>query len=89
LHNAVINGNVEVVKRLLSAGAEVNVQDKNGKTPLHRAAIVGDVDIVKRLLSAGANPKIQDQDGDTALDVTDEYYDEEVQELLKRHSKQP
>jgi ankyrin repeat protein len=79
------------VKRLLYAGAEVNVQNEDGRTPLHEAAYEGpvEVEVVERLLSAGANPNIQDQDGDPALDVTDEYYDEEVQELLKRHSKQP
>jgi hypothetical protein len=86
LHDAADEGNVEVVKRLLSAGAEVNVRDDFGETPLHDAALRGNVEVVKHLLSAGANPNIQDQDGDTALDVTD---DEEVRELLRRHSKQP
>jgi ankyrin repeat protein len=92
LHQAAHEGNVDVVKRLLSAGAEVNVQeDINGWTPLHGAAYVGDVDVVKRLLSAGANPNIQDQDGEIPLDQTDDVDrtdDEEIQELLRRHSSQ-
>jgi ankyrin repeat protein len=89
LHVAASEGNEEVVKRLLSAGAAVDVQNNyNGETPLHRAAYIRDVEVVKRLLSAGANPNIQDQDGDTALDET-ETDDEEIRELLRRHSKQP
>lgn len=36
LHSACASSNVDVVKRLLEAGATVNVQSEDGATPLAR-----------------------------------------------------
>ena len=38
IHDAVEKGNVEAIKQQLSAGADVNVKDKSGSTPLLLAA---------------------------------------------------
>lgn len=45
-----------VVKALLKAGADVNVQDKNGMTPLLMARATGQKEIAELLLAAGADP---------------------------------
>ncbi len=57
----------EIVELLLEKQANVNLQDKYGKTALMQAAAMGSEDIVMALLKNGANPNLQDQNGRTAL----------------------
>jgi len=47
-------GRTDVVKALLSKGAEVNATDGDNETALMRAAEKGGADIAKMLLNAGA-----------------------------------
>ncbi len=60
-------GNPDDVQRLLDAGADVNFQDRKGKTALHRAAKAGFVDTVELLLEQGASVYLRDSKGETAL----------------------
>jgi len=52
LHFAVFARNIDIVKCLVSAGADVNAKNVEGRTPLHFAR---NIDIVKCLVSAGAD----------------------------------
>ena len=52
---------------LLNAGANPNVRDHMGITPLHRVADRGDSTAVAWLLDAGANANVQNQFGWTPL----------------------
>jgi uncharacterized protein len=45
---------LEVARQLIAAGAEVNVADNLGRTPLSVAAETGDAELVSILLQAGA-----------------------------------
>lgn len=56
LHLSVYNNNVETVKLLLDAGADVNLQDPNGNTALMGACYKGYCDIVALLLVYDADP---------------------------------
>jgi len=57
LHDAAESGNVELVRALLSAGAEVDPVTRLGAyTPLHLAAAAGRGEVVRALLDAGADP---------------------------------
>jgi ankyrin repeat protein len=47
-------GHCDVVKCLLSSGADINLCDKQGKSPLFIASKEGKCDVVKCLLSSGA-----------------------------------
>ena len=47
--------NADAVRWLLELGANVNVEDHDGITPLHKAAQAGDLDVVDTLIAAGAN----------------------------------
>src|ERR1700736_4466342 len=55
MHNAARAGDVERVKALLAAGADVNLRDSLGGTALHDAAWAGDKTIVTLLLDHGAD----------------------------------
>jgi len=41
LHGAVISGDLREVRRLLAAGADPRIANRDGKTPLQAAAILG------------------------------------------------
>ena len=56
LHYTAGYGNVEATLQLLDAGADVDVTDKAGMTPLHFAAQMGQRDTTELLLQRRANP---------------------------------
>ncbi len=58
---------LQVAAALIRAGAEIDVQDPYGVTPLLFAAISGSPETIRRLLKNGANVKAKDADGRTAL----------------------
>ncbi|PNP86364.1 hypothetical protein FNYG_00317 [Fusarium nygamai] len=69
LHQAVDDGNLDIVRLLIKHGAELDEQDNRGCTPLHRALMGGSrkkgdlrTIIIESLLKAGADPwKKQDE----------------------------
>jgi ankyrin repeat protein len=52
---------------MLTAGANVNLKDERGITPLMYAAWVGSVDAMTQLLDHGADPNLSNSSGSTAL----------------------
>ncbi|MDB5343488.1 MAG: histone-lysine N-methyltransferase EHMT1-like isoform [Schlesneria sp.] len=56
---------VKTIATLLEAGASINLQDKNGATPLHRAVRTRCADAVQCLLDAGCDPLMQNNSGST------------------------
>jgi ankyrin repeat protein len=60
---------VSVARLLLERGADPNIQDKNGMSPLHHAFRTGNVLAACLLLEKGADPTIKDRHGWTAPDV--------------------
>lgn len=56
---------VETIRCLLHKGANINLQDMNGATPLHRAVRTRCAAAVKCLLRAGSNPMIENKSGST------------------------
>ncbi|MHC4416636.1 MAG: ankyrin repeat domain-containing protein [Planctomycetota bacterium] len=61
-------GDASGVQALLEAGADVNVVDKNGMTPLIWAARFGDAKRVAALIKAGAEVNVRDNRGLSPLD---------------------
>lgn len=68
LHEAAAHEHPRIVEHLLTVGADPNLPDINGITPLMEAASGGDVVTMKLLLEAGASPTLRDKFGSTASD---------------------
>lgn len=64
---AALNGNLDVVKQAIRAGADVNQRDEARRTVLHLAAFNGHTYIVDHLVEAGAVVDARDQLNRTAL----------------------
>ncbi len=60
---AAIYGQTEVARALLDNGADVNIIDRSGNTPLHTAAFLGDVETAKLLIENGANIRAKNHEG--------------------------
>ncbi|THH02275.1 hypothetical protein EW026_g548 [Hermanssonia centrifuga] len=82
LHRAASWGDVEALRLLVHAGADIGLPDDDGRTPLHDAAYYGNADYVEELIRIGGDNldlDALDHYGDTALDdarTRREYYDE-------------
>jgi uncharacterized protein len=77
--------NIIIVKTLISAGSNVNVQDRGGFTPLMIASMYGYRNIVIILLKSGAKAKIKSRSGHTAMDFAIKNRRKKVVFLLKNH----
>ena len=69
LCRVVERGNLAWTQRLIAMGADVNVRNDAGQTPLMFAAEKGYADMVQVLLQNGANPKLANNQGDSALTI--------------------
>lgn len=57
----------EKIASLVSKGADINCQDKEGWSPLHFAAQESSVAAIRTLLECGAKVDLKDSNGNTAL----------------------
>ena len=71
LHFAAGLGKPDIVRRLLQAGAEVDLADKEGYTPLHMAAGYLHTSTISVLLEAGADPEQKDRQGRSPLELVE------------------
>lgn len=74
LHNMMC---VETARVLVEAGAEMDVRDKQGRTPLHVAVLNGNASLAAFLVGKGANPDIRNREGETAVQLAHSYLEDE------------
>lgn len=77
-------GNVDAVRILLDAGANINATGEDRDTALHRAVAVEALDVVQMLIDRGASVEMADAFGDTPRDFAEEAKDLRIRELLRR-----
>ncbi|CAH8327752.1 unnamed protein product [Eruca vesicaria subsp. sativa] len=86
LHHAVLCGNEEAVRVLLSCGADPETPIKTSRgtelRPLHIAARCGSVEIIQQLVSFGCNVNSKTDAGDTALLISTRHKHSECLKVL-------
>ncbi|MEJ1962009.1 MAG: ankyrin repeat domain-containing protein [Gammaproteobacteria bacterium] len=85
LHWAVYHNDVDLVGRLIAAGANVKLKNDYGSTPMSEAAVVGNVQVIRKLLDAGADAESANADGQSALMIIARTSNVEAAKLLLSH----
>jgi len=91
LHYAVHDNRLEVVKRLIEAGADVNAHDERviGNTPLNDYARGCSFEMAKVLIDAGADPTIRGWMQMNALDRARERKDTNARKIIRLLEEAP
>ncbi|EKD49771.1 MAG: Ankyrin [uncultured bacterium] len=74
-----------MVDLFICRGADINVKNKVGQTPLFMPAICGYRMIVALAIEKGADVNIKDDKGRTCLDIARAEKEEETVKLLLQH----
>ncbi|XP_071094926.1 ankyrin repeat domain-containing protein 17-like [Haliotis cracherodii] len=70
LHDACLEGNLNMVRRILSKGQlDVNSRDRRERTPVMAAACAGHKDVIKLLINAGSNVSLVEDHGYNILHI--------------------
>ncbi|XP_063236484.1 protein phosphatase 1 regulatory subunit 12A isoform X11 [Bacillus rossius redtenbacheri] len=89
LHVAAAKGYSKVMSVLLQAGADVNIQDFDGWTPLHAAAYWGQKDACKLLVESFCDMEKRNFVDQTAFDVADPDMNVVLEELQTKQATLP
>jgi ankyrin repeat protein len=81
---ALLRGSVNVAQLLVEAGADVNITDQQGWTPLHWAAKIGDKDLFLLMAAADGDLFAQDREGNSPLDVLSEWRHTDLLSIVER-----
>ena len=69
LHFTVASMGAEAVASLIDAGAEINIRDNDGATPIHHASMLGNNEALDELVFSFGNPMLKNKNRQTAKDV--------------------
>ena len=78
----IYNNKIEIMQLLIDSGANINVQDSLGYTPLMWATLQEDLEAVKLLVNSGADISIENNRGDTAIDLAITYESNDIADYL-------
>ena len=82
LHIVVKHDNAQYLNYLLGHGADANIRDKGGNTPLVLATSLGKTDLIPILLRYKANPNLGNTGGETPLIIAVQHRDRATVEAL-------
>nr|XP_031529887.1 fibronectin type 3 and ankyrin repeat domains protein 1 isoform X2 [Vicugna pacos] len=82
-----VSGNQKVASLLIDAGADVNVKDKDGKTPLMVAVLNNHEELVQLLLDRGADASVKNEFGKGVLEMARVFDRQNVIFLLEERKK--
>jgi ankyrin repeat protein len=77
------HNNPRVARLLIERGADPNIRDSSGFTPLHYASQWWKIEIARVLVEHGANIEVKDNKGRTPLDIALEGQSRQCEEIVK------
>jgi len=84
IHWACAAGNLDAIEVLLEYGAEINAQNKHGRTPLHCLISERYDKIALWLIQyCGADPHIQDKRGVSSYDLAQRFFQPEIDAAIR------
>ncbi|KAF6108725.1 fibronectin type III and ankyrin repeat domains 1 [Phyllostomus discolor] len=83
-----VSGDQRVASLLIEGGADVNVRDKDGKTPLMVAVLNNHEELVQLLLDKGADVSVKNEFGKGVLEMARVFDRQNVISLLEERRKQ-
>jgi len=87
LHWACAKGNLDAIEVLLEYGAEINSQNKHGRTPLHCLISERYDKIALWLIQyCNADPHIQDKRGVSSFDLAQRFFQPEIEAALQNRA---
>jgi Ankyrin repeats (3 copies)/SAM domain (Sterile alpha motif)/Ankyrin repeats (many copies) len=89
LYRTVICGNINACQFLLSSGADPNIPNNLGESPLHQASDNSQYQIAELLLKHHADPNLQQNEGDTPLHHAAFRGDLKIIQLLLNYQADP
>jgi len=72
LHAAVAGRNLDIVRAVLTAGADPNAQQQAGFRPIHEAGTNANRELAETLIAHGADPRLPSDAGKNAIDLARE-----------------
>ncbi len=88
LHAAVARCNMELCRRFILSGVDVNLKQRGGVTALHSAVHLGNLELAKLLIEYGANVLLEMENGQTPLDFAKMQGNQEMLNLLQEANNQ-
>ncbi|RWA08658.1 hypothetical protein EKO27_g6434 [Xylaria grammica] len=88
LHLAARYGYKDSVELLLLRGANINLQDQEGRSPLHYAARYGKQEVITYLLDNKANPDLRNNKGDSPFHTAATYGNLDSLKLLYKRGSE-
>ncbi|XP_028336712.1 fibronectin type 3 and ankyrin repeat domains protein 1 isoform X1 [Physeter macrocephalus] len=82
-----VSGNQKVASLLIDAGADVNMKDKDGKTPLMVAVLNNHEELVQLLLDKGADASVKNEFGKGVVEMARVFDRKNVVSLLEEMKK--
>ncbi|XP_037660984.1 fibronectin type 3 and ankyrin repeat domains protein 1 isoform X3 [Choloepus didactylus] len=83
-----VSGSQKVASLLIEAGADVNMKDRDGKTPLMVAVLNNHEELVQLLLDKGADASVKNEFGKGVLEMARVFDRQNVVSLLEERKKQ-
>lgn len=85
IFDTVFSGTVEQLSKLIESGENINVQDKEKRTPLIHATIDNKIDMIRTLVQNNADVNLQDSLGYSALHYAAQNYLIDAAQLLLKN----
>ncbi|XP_048712203.1 fibronectin type 3 and ankyrin repeat domains protein 1 isoform X3 [Caretta caretta] len=82
-----VTGNKDVASLLIEAGADVNMKDKDGKTPLMVAVLNNHEELIQLLLDKGADSTVKNEYGKGLLEMARGFHRHSVVILLEENKR--